>query len=274
MITLSPERSRRRQPGWALAVFLLTLAPPVLAMEALSINPAWTPKNTAPASAVSTIRGLGFLPGASVTVDGVAATTTFVDSRTLTVQIPTSAAGKVSRVVVTNPGGATDDLHPFIYTDKEIYVSSTGSDANNGTSPATPKRTVSGGITVATQAPTFLIRVTEGRFGENSVPLPTGTVLAGGYDATFTQREPDRFVSFIDSNRFGLGLRSFGLDARVIVDGLTFMDGLREGPGGGGIEFVGDQVVLSNSVVVGNIATGMGGGVYLGFSTSYGGAPR
>lgn len=242
------------------------------AIETLSISPAWVQKNTAPASAVSTIRGIGFVPGVTVTFDGVAATTTFVDSRTLTVQAPTSTVGKVARVVVSNPGGASDDLYPFIYTDKIIYVSSAGDDANTGATPALPKRSISGAIGEVTGTPpTFLIRVTEGRFGENAIGLPTATVLAGGYDLTFTQRNPDVFVSVVDSNQFNLGLRSFGLDAKVIVDGLTFMDGLREGPGGGSVEFVGDQVVLTNSVVVGNTATGMGGGVYMGFSTSYGG---
>jgi len=246
------------------------LAPSVFAMEALSINPAWVPKATAPASAVSTIKGIGFAPGVTVTFDGVAATVTFVNSRTLTVQAPTSAAGKISRVVVTNPGGASDDLYPFIYTDKNIYVSSTGSDSNNGTTTGTPKRTIVGALSVSA-AVTNLIQVTEGRFGDNSLGIPNGYVLAGGYNLTFTQRSPDEFISIVDSNQFGLNARSFGLDAKVIFDGLTFMDGLREGIGGSGVELVGDQVVFSNNVIVGSTASVMGGGLYINFSTAYGG---
>ncbi|HET9481332.1 MAG TPA: IPT/TIG domain-containing protein, partial [Candidatus Polarisedimenticolia bacterium] len=100
----------RRLPAWlGLCSVLLAAAAaasPARALEALSINPAWVPKNTAPAAATATIRGVGFDPAATVTFDGVAAAVTFVNSRTLTVQAPTSAVGKVARVVVTNPGSA------------------------------------------------------------------------------------------------------------------------------------------------------------------------
>ncbi|HKY34163.1 MAG TPA: IPT/TIG domain-containing protein [Candidatus Polarisedimenticolia bacterium] len=242
----------------------------VFALEALSINPAWVPKNTAPASAVAVIRGIGFDPAATVTFDGVAATVTFIDSRTLSVQVPLSGVGKVARVVVTNPGPVSDDLYPFIYTDKNIYVSSTGSDSNNGSSPASPKRTIRGGVDQASGV-TNLVLVTEGRFGDNSVPVPTATVVAGGYNLAFTTRDPDQFVTELDSNKFNFNLRSFGLDAKVVIDGITFMEGFRDGSSGGSVEFVGDQAVLSNSVIVGNQTSSMAGGVYVGFSTAYGG---
>jgi len=255
----------------AIGVLMALGASPALALEALSINPAWVPINTAPASAVSTIRGMGFTPATTVTFDGVAATVTFVNSRTLTVQVPTSASGKLARVVVSDPGGGSGDLYPFIYTENNIYVSESGNDSGNGTSPGTAKRTVRAGIDQSSSSTTNLILVTEGRFGDNQLPLPNGSVLAGGYDLTFTMRNPDVYITEVDSNGFGFNLRSFGLDAKVVVDGLTFMDGQRNGGNGGSIEFVGDQVVLSNSVVVGNAATAMGGGVYLGFTTSYGG---
>jgi hypothetical protein len=249
---------------------VLSSPAPLFAIEALSIYPAWVPKNTPPASAVATIRGIGFDPAATVAFDGVAATVTFVDSRTLSVQVPTSAAGKVARVVVSNPGGPSDDLYPFIYTDKNIYVSENGNDSGNGSTPGTAKRTIRGGIDTAT-AVTNLVLVTGGRFGDNSLPVPTGTVVAGGYDAAFTTRDPDFNITVIDSNKTAFNLRSFGLDAKVVVDGLTFTEGLRDGTSGGAVEFVGDQTVLSNSVIVGASTSSMGGGVYIGFSTAYGG---
>ncbi len=245
-------------------------AAPSFALEALSIYPAWVPKNTAPAQAVATIRGIGFTPATTVVFDAAPASVTLVDSRTISVQVPTSAVGKIARVVVSEPGGGSDDLFPFIYTDKNIYVAPTGNDASAGTSPAAPKRTVRSAIDEAT-AVTNLIHTTAGRFGDNQLGLPNGTVLAGGWDPTFTTRAPDLHVSEIDSALFGFGLRSFGFDAKVVVDGLTFMDGFRDGASGGSLEFVGDQVVVSNNVIVGNVTSAMGGGVYVGFTTSYGG---
>ncbi len=275
-ITHAAKKTARAQaPALRAVILALTasvlLAAPASAMEALSIYPAWVPKSTAPASAVSTIRGIGFDPAVTVTFDGVSAAVTWVNSRTLTVQAPTSAAGKIARVVVTNPGGASDDLYPFIYTDTKIYVSSMGSDSNNGSSPANAKRTIRAGIDQASGSLTNLILVTSGRFGDNMLPVPNGTVLAGGYDLTFTTRNPDVNVSEVDSGQFGFNLRSFGLDAKVVVDGLTFINGLRDGSSGGSIEFVGDQTVLSNSVIVGNVTSSMAGAVYIGFTPAYGG---
>ncbi|MFQ5894141.1 MAG: IPT/TIG domain-containing protein, partial [Nitrospinota bacterium] len=271
---MTPKSASRLPVRLAFTVVLaatFALPSPLLAVEALSINPAWVQKDTPATSATATIRGLGFEPGAVVAFDGVPAGVTFIDSRTLRVQVPTSTVGKIARVEVANPGGATDDLFPFIYTDNKIYVSSQGSDTNRGDAPTAPKRTIRAAIDTASTSVTNLILVTEGRFGDNMLPVPNGTVLAGGYDLTFTLRDPDHHVSVVDSSGFGFNLRSFGLDAKVVVDGLTFLGGLRDGSSGGSIEFVGDQVVLSNSVIVGNVTSSMGGGVYIGFTTAYGG---
>src|SRR5688572_8026874 len=146
MNSLNPSRPSARL--LMAALLLLATATPALAMEALSIYPAWVPKNTPPASAVATIRGIGFTPATTVSFDATAGTVTFIDTRTLSVQVPTSAVGKISRVVLTNPGGVTDDLFPFIYTDKNIYVSSSGNDSNSGTTPAAPKRTIVSALAV------------------------------------------------------------------------------------------------------------------------------
>ena len=259
-----------RLPLRLAAAAVLFLPTAAFGLEALSIDPAWVPKSTPPASAPATIRGIGFTPTTTVTFDAVSATVTFVDSRTLQVQVPTSATGKVSTVTVTD-GASSDILFPFIYTNKNLYVSSAGNDSNNGTSPATPKRNISSAIDATSTTVTNLIRVTAGRFGDNQLGLPTGTVLAGGYNPTFTTRNPDLNVSEVDSAEFGFNLRSFGLDAKVVVDGLTFMGGLRDGANGGSLEFVGDDVVVSNSVIVGNTSSAMGGGIYLGFTPTFGG---
>jgi len=62
-----------------------------------------------------TIRGSGFEAGATVTVGGAAAATTFVDSSTLTVVAPSGTTGG-ARVTVQNPDGATYSLDAgFVY---------------------------------------------------------------------------------------------------------------------------------------------------------------
>ena len=127
--------------------FRASFAAPV-PIEALSIDPAWVPRNTAPASAPATIRGIGFTPSTTVNFDGVAATVTFVNSRTLQVLVPTSATGKVSTVNVAN-GGDTDEIFPFFYTDSICYVKPTGNDSGNCLTPAAAKKTIGGAITEA-----------------------------------------------------------------------------------------------------------------------------
>ena len=56
-----------------------------------------------------TISGTGFLAGATVTVDVVAASVTVVNSTTITAIVPAHAAGHAD-VVVTNPGGSGGTL--------------------------------------------------------------------------------------------------------------------------------------------------------------------
>ena len=60
-------------------------------------------------STVVTITGLGFEPGATVTLDGVAAHTTVNNSQHIVAQTAAHAAGTVD-VVVTNPNGQTSRL--------------------------------------------------------------------------------------------------------------------------------------------------------------------
>src|SRR5262245_4162139 len=90
-----------------LLVLVSANQPAAAGIEALSIDPAFVPKNTAPASAPAVIRGIGFTPTTTVKFDGVSASVTLVNSRTLNVQIPTSAVGKEARIVVAD--GADSD---------------------------------------------------------------------------------------------------------------------------------------------------------------------
>lgn len=260
--------------------FLLCLLPLILApgmafsaaLEALSMEPAHVPKNTAPGSAVATIRGLGFTPTTTVKFDGVTATVTFIDSRSLSVQVPTSATGKIS-VVTLADGANSDTLFPFIYTDQNYYVSPTGADNANGTSPATPKKTITAALAAASAVTTQLIRVAAGTYNESALAMFNGHVISGGWNSTFTQRDIDQFVTVIDAGRTAYAMRSAGLDDSQIVDGVTIRNGLRDGLGGGGFVISGDNTVITNSVFAGNSSSSRGGAVYAVFSTTYGGTP-
>ncbi|HET6372657.1 MAG TPA: IPT/TIG domain-containing protein, partial [Candidatus Polarisedimenticolia bacterium] len=238
--------------------------------EALSIDPAFVPKNTAPASAPAVIRGIGFTPTVTVKFDGVSATVTFINSRTLSVQIPTSAIGKETRVTVAD-GADSDDIFPFIYTDGVLYVKPTGNDASNGTTPATAKRTIFGALDTTTAAIPWLIKVAAGTYTESDLPVYSRVVLSGGWDPNFAVRDPDKFVTVVDGGRATLVLRTAGLDGRQVIDGLTIRNGERDGLGGGAIVITGDNTVVSNSVIVGNTSSARGGAIYSFFSTTYGG---
>jgi hypothetical protein len=72
------------------------------------------------------IYGTGFLSGATVTFDGVAATgVTFVDGRTLTAITPATAVAKKVDVVVTNPDGQRVGTATFIYAVYSVTPSAT-----------------------------------------------------------------------------------------------------------------------------------------------------
>ncbi len=241
-------------------------------IEALSVDPAWVPVNTAPASAIAVIRGIGFTPATTVAFDGVAATVTFVDSRTLQVQVPTSATGKVARIVASD-GGESDDIFPFIYTSASLYVKPLGSDSGNGQTPGTAKKTINAALNGVSGTTTTLVRVAAGTYNEVGLAVLSGVVVSGGWDPTFTTHDPDQFVSVVDAGGTSFAMRSGGLDASQVIDGLTIRNGVRDGFGGGAFVISADNTVISNSVLVGNTSSSRGGAVYAVFTTSYGGRP-
>ena len=71
---------------------------------------------------VVTIRGTGFLAGATVTLDAAATAVTVIDDTTITAVAPAHAAGTVD-VVVTNPSGQTSRLPgAFTYIGNQAYT--------------------------------------------------------------------------------------------------------------------------------------------------------
>jgi len=133
------------------------------------------------------------------------------------------------------------------------YVSPNGSDANNGTSWASAKKTIQAGINAATATDTVL--VADGTYViTQQIAIATGitlksvngassTILDGNYPNT-TNR-----ILFIAS----------GLPASV-ADGFTIQNGYCKTPGGGvRIEYGG---FIKNCIVKNNYTESSGGGVY------------
>ena len=68
------------------------------------------------------INGTGFLPGATVTIDAIAASVNIVTSTMITAIVPARAAGPAD-VVVTNPGGSGGVLPAaFTYSFEEPFT--------------------------------------------------------------------------------------------------------------------------------------------------------
>ncbi|MHB8647514.1 MAG: virginiamycin B lyase family protein [Thermomicrobiales bacterium] len=87
----------------------------VLFIAAPTMNAVSPPHLPADAAASVTITGLGFAPGATVSVGGTAATSvTVVNSTTITITAPALPSG-VANIVVTNPGPASSPPHNFYY---------------------------------------------------------------------------------------------------------------------------------------------------------------
>lgn len=82
-----------------------------------------SPKGGAPEVAASVrIEGSGFLPGATVTMDGAATNVVVVNGTTITATTPAHAAGVVA-VVVTNPDGKSSSL-PAAFTFADLAIAS------------------------------------------------------------------------------------------------------------------------------------------------------
>lgn len=248
-----------------------SVAPSLAAqVEIFSVAPAFTPFNVA--GRTVTVKGIGFTAASVVNFDGVAATpTTYVDSRTLVATVPTVAAAKVSTVTVTDTAHGTDSFYPFMYTGPVLYVALTGNDGNPGTAPGAPKRTLANAMAAVSGTTPTEIRVSAGSYSESQLAILQVTALSCGWAPGFATRDPDRFVTDIDGHRAGYVIRTFGLAAVSAIDGCTIRNGLRDGFGGGAVAITADSPVLNNNVIVGNMSTTQGGGVYFTASTSYGG---
>jgi hypothetical protein len=75
-------------------------------LDEVPLSLATVDPSSGPSGTIVTLRGSGFLNGATVTLGGSQASTTLVDSNTLRVTVPSLSAGPV-QVTVANPDGDT-----------------------------------------------------------------------------------------------------------------------------------------------------------------------
>lgn len=257
----------------ALLAALCLIAFPAMAgaadLEVFVVDTAFSPRSVA--GQITTIRGIGFTPSTTVSFNAAPGTTNFVDSRTLTVTVPTFGAGTISTVTVSDPVNGDDTFFPYLHTTQTYYVSTAGSDSNNGTSPSTPWRTIFKAMDVVDAITVTEVRVAGGVYLEADTAVWNGVALSCGWDAGFTARDPDAHITVIDAQNTGFAARSAGIQSAEIIDGCTLANGFRDGLGGGGVVVSADSMIVNNSVIVGNTSSLMGGGIYFIISTAYGG---
>ncbi len=264
----------RRAVVLSLALLILSAAVGSAAaagLEVFVIDPAFSPFNVAGRTAI--IRGVGFRSSTTVTFDSTAAATTFVNSRTLSVTIPTFASARTTTINVTDSVNGADEFYPFLHTGPVFYVATTGLDTNNGTSPSTPFRTIFKGTDITSGTTPTEVRVAAGTYLESQLAVYEGNVISCGWQPGFALRDPDAQITVIDAARNGFALRSAGLLNVSIIDGCTILNGFRDGLGGGGVVVSSDNMIVSNNVIAGNTSATMGGGVYFTATAAYGGKP-
>jgi parallel beta-helix repeat protein len=154
------------------------------------------------------------------------------------------------------------------------YVTPDGDDGGLCDSIANRCRTVQRALDVAD--PFDEIRVTTGIYTDTAGTVATidkTVTLLGGYDDSFTLRDPSTYRSVLDAKRYGRVVQISGnisptLDGFVITGGNANDESRARGRGGG-ILSSGASPIIQNNVITNNIAYtgtspwGHGGGIYL-----------
>lgn len=147
-----------------------------------------------------------------------------------------------------------------------IYVKTTGSDSNNGSSWDLAKKTIQAGINAAISGDQ--VWAAGGTYVER-ITAKTGVALYGGYSGSGTTRDIRAYVTTIDGGAGG-SVITMPADANsgTIVDGFTIQNGLSAY--GGGIYCKGSPVISHNVICQNNtykvtgppLTGGEGGGIY------------
>lgn len=110
------------------------------------------------------------------------------------------------------------------------------------------------------------IHVAEGEYKEN-IQISKELTLEGGWDNTFSQRDPDTNVTVIDGNYAGTVIKI--LNNSPTIDGFTITHGNATNEGGAFyIEGTGSPTI-SNNHIIDNHSDETGGGIYAGSLSTY-----
>ena len=146
-----------------------------------------------------------------------------------------------------------------------LYVSSSGSNSNDGLSWATAKRTVQAAIDAGGTG--SHVWVAAGTY-VGTIQLRFGIALYGGFAGTETdlsQRNWRTNLTILDGNQAGSVVTAqAGATAATRIDGFTIRNG--NGSSGGGIFCNGSSPTITNNSINGNAAGSYGGGIYCYFS--------
>lgn len=154
-----------------------------------------------------------------------------------------------------------------IFTPNVIRVSTTGDDANGGSTWALAKRSVQGGINAAATNGGE-VWVAAGTYAER-ITLPSRVFLYGGFagaESTKSDRDPATNVTILDGLAAGSVITAQLLGQRTSgADGFTIRNG--KASYGGGIYCLHASPVISNNIITANQGTSGGGGVYCSYAS-------
>lgn len=144
-----------------------------------------------------------------------------------------------------------------------IRVQTTGNNANDGSTWALAKKTITAALAAATSGDQ--IWVAAGKYSER-ITLKDGVGVYGGFagfELVLEDRNPFTNVTIIDGGAGGSVVTApAGISTAAIVDGFTIQNG--KAANGGGVSCAsGASPTISNDIITGNTATGKGGGVYV-----------
>jgi hypothetical protein len=198
----------------------------------------------------------------------------------LTVSSNTPAGEAVIKVSAENSPGytASSKITVSVVEFDTFYVSTNGNDTNDGTI-ALPFYSIQKGLDASFSLNVRMVKVSAGRYTNNynhqqyCVKLMDGISLTGGWDSTFSSRDPALTPSVID----GQGNTLHVVYAENIVNTNTTLDGFRITGGnanklqfdswGGGLWIKDSSFNIQNCDIVSNSADSHGGGISAYFYT-------